>query len=283
MSDARLTNDYRPRYYDLLSPTDQEQYDELRSTLSSQMCRNRRGKRLEGFSEMLASIRTFCIRHSEDDWKRCLVCGVCWLLNGIAINNRQLSILIDKWKSSINGSLQKMDDSTLQSRTESDSALCEAIPLLKNNFNELREWTVQLFVAATPQPALPMYSVNTLHPFQSPMPSQYPAFAIQPRVFLPAAVPMGLPLRAVQQMPAQPQPQPQSFFDDEFALAPAFLADGAAATAGAGAIAAPAQVQAQPPAPAAVPHPGGGDLDLIDAPDPISFPDDPFGLFGEKW
>jgi hypothetical protein len=273
MCEDRSKNDYRPKYYDLLSPPDQMQYDDLRASLSSQMCRNRRGKRLEGFSDMLSSIRTFCIRHTEDDWKRCLVCGVCWLPNGIAINNRQLSILIDKCKSSINGSLQKMGYSTLQSRNESSSSLCDMIPLLKNNFNELREWTVRLFVAATPQPNLPIYSVNTLHPFQSPMPSQYPAFSIQPRMFIPPAMPITVPVLPVGAAPVQTQPPPPvqsagSFFDDEFALAPTFLAEEAAP--------APAPVPTSPGKPA-------GEIDLIDSTEALPFPDDPFGLYGDKW
>jgi hypothetical protein len=173
------------------------------------MCRNRRGKRLEGFSELLGSIRSFCIRNREDDWKRCLVCGVCWLPSGLAINNRQLSLLINKCKSSINGSLQKMGYSTLQSRTESTGALCDSIPLLRDNFNELREWTVRFFVAATPQPTLPVYSVKTIFPFQSPAPSQYHNFAIRPR----------------QTAAAPPEPRARSWGDGEFALTPAFLDD----------------------------------------------------------
>jgi hypothetical protein len=260
MSDSPSKNDYRPKYFDVLTPSDQERYNELRATLSSQMCRNRRGKRLEGFSDMLASIRAFCIRRNEDDWKRCLVCGVCWLPNGIAINNRQLSILIDKCKSSINGSLQKMGYSTLQSRNESSSSLCEMIPLLKNNFNELREWTVRLFVAATPQPHLPMYSVNTLHPFQSPMPSQYQAFSIQPRLFI--QPPLTVPTPIVK---APPQASVATFFDDEFTLPPKFLTEDA-----------PPPTPEVPPAQAKV-----GYLPEVD--DGLAFPDDPFGLYGDKW
>jgi hypothetical protein len=208
-------SDFRPKFYDLLSTVDQDQYNELRSSLSSQMCRNRRGKRLEGFSEILGSIRSFCIRNKDDDWKRCLVCGVCWLPSGIAVNNRQLSVLIDKCKSSINGSLQKMGYSSFQSRHESTGALYDSIPLLRNNFNELREWTVRFFIAATPQPALPIYSVNTLFPFQSPMSSQYQTFVMPPRrPLVPAVPPTPLLL---------PEPRPKTWGDDEFALTPAFL------------------------------------------------------------
>jgi hypothetical protein len=263
------SHDYRPKYYEMLTTPDQEQYNDLRSTLSSQMCRNRRGKRLEGFAEMLNSIRVFCIRHDEDDWKRCLVCGVCWLPNGIAINNRQLSILIDKCKSSINGSLQKMGYSTLQSRNESSGSLSDAIPLLKNNFNELREWTVRLFMAATPQPNLPMYSVNTIYPFQSPVPSQYQAFSIQPRIFMPQA-------QFVQPAPPPlPPPRAQqqsivSFFDDDIALPPVFLADDGEQ-----------QQVGQPPENNDGQNP---EPDLRLSPgDPLFQPDDAFGLYGDKW
>lgn len=165
-------SDYKPKYFNLLNEEDQEQYTRLRSTLSSHICRNRRGKRLETFAEMLNAIKTFCIKGDSDDWKRCLVCGVCWLSNGIAINTRQLGLLIDKCKSSINGSLQKMGYSTLQSRSESAGPLAEAIPELKNNFSELREWTVRLFLARTPQPNLPNYNVTTNFPFASPAPQR---------------------------------------------------------------------------------------------------------------
>jgi hypothetical protein len=210
--DLSQRSDYRPKYFELLSDRDQFGYSELRSTLSSQLCRNRRGKRLENFSEMMASIRAFCVRPDEDDWKRCLVCGVYWLSSGIAINNRQLSLLLDKCKSSINGSLQKMGYSTLQARTESTNALSDAIPVLKNNFNELREWTVRLFMAASPQPGLPVYAVETRYPFQSPVPSGYPAFPIQHQIVLPPAPVVPVPAQAPQ-TPPTPQSKMDDFFD----------------------------------------------------------------------
>jgi hypothetical protein len=135
------------KFYDLLSPSDKLQYDELRAILSSELRRNRRGKRLEGFAEILASVHSFCVRQDGSDWQRSLVCGVCWLPNGIAIDNRQLLNLIGKCKSSINGSLQKMGYSAVHGRGETSAPLTDAIPMLRNNFNELREWTVRF---ATP-------------------------------------------------------------------------------------------------------------------------------------
>lgn len=165
-------NDSKPQYFNLISKEDQDKYSNLRSTLSSHVCRNRRGKRLETFAEMLNAIQIFCIRGDSDDWKRCLVCGVCWIPNGIAINTRQLGLLIDKCKSSINGSLQKMGYTTLQSRSESSAPLIEAIPALKSNFAELRQWTVRLFLAQTPQPVIPTYNSSISCQFSSPTPQR---------------------------------------------------------------------------------------------------------------
>jgi hypothetical protein len=220
-------SDFRPKYFELLSDRDQLGYSELRSTLSSQMCRNRRGKRLENFNEMMASIRAFCVRPDEDDWKRCLVCGVYWLSSGIAMNNRQLSLLLDKCKSSINGSLQKMGYSTLQARTESSDALSEAIPVLKNNFNELREWTVRLFLAASPQPSLPVYSVETRYPFQSPMPAHYRAFPMQHQVVRPPApiMPVQPQIPQISQTLQTPRAKMDDYFDGVCLLPTSLAAD----------------------------------------------------------
>ncbi|OHT16485.1 hypothetical protein TRFO_02766 [Tritrichomonas foetus] len=162
--------DYKPKHYNLLSESDKHLYTHLRSTLSSHICRNRRGKRIETFAEMLATIQNFCIRGDGDDWRRCLVCGIVWLQNGVAVNTRQLGLLIDKCKSSINGSLQKMGYNTLPNRSDSSEALIEVIPQLRNSFSEVREWTVRLFSAATPQPNLPNFHVHTNHAFASPAP-----------------------------------------------------------------------------------------------------------------
>ncbi|EAY23140.1 hypothetical protein TVAG_183770 [Trichomonas vaginalis G3] len=144
----------QPKFIELLSETDKKEYNNLRSTLSSNAVRNRRGKRLEAFSEVLTAIKNFCIKGDSDDWKRCLVCGVCWLPEGIAINNRQFQVLIDKCKSSINGSLQKMGYGTIQSRQESIKLLSEHIPFLATNYQEAREWSVRQFISVTPEPSV---------------------------------------------------------------------------------------------------------------------------------
>ena len=144
-----------PRFFSLLSSSDQRDYLSLKDSLASTGVRNRRGKRLESFAEYLSSIKKFCVRGDEDDWKRCLVCGVCWVTTGsLAINTRQLRLLIDKCKSSINGSLHKMGYSTSSScRGDASSSLIDRLPILKGNFSELRQWTVRQQTVATPQPS----------------------------------------------------------------------------------------------------------------------------------
>ncbi|EAY03784.1 hypothetical protein TVAG_232670 [Trichomonas vaginalis G3] len=132
-----------PQYWELLSETDKEKYNELHQEFSSGVMKRARNGRAESFEEMLENIKKYCIRNDEDDWKRYLVCGVCWMDEAIAINTRQLRLLVCKCKSSINGSLQKMGFSTNMAHSESWKILFPKIPLLKDHFSELRKWTIR--------------------------------------------------------------------------------------------------------------------------------------------
>lgn len=139
-----------PRFFELLSESDKNEFRKLKESLNGG--RNKRGKRLEAFAEMLESVKKFAIKSDADDWKRCMVCGVCWIDNGIAINTRQLRLLIDKCKSSINGSLHRMGYNPTSTAGDVNSTLVEKMPILKGNFSELRQWTVRQQGVATPQP-----------------------------------------------------------------------------------------------------------------------------------
>ena len=141
-----------PRHFEQLNESDKIDYKKLKESLNSG--RNKRGKRLEAFAEMLSAVKRYAIKGDQDDWKRCMVCGVCWIDNGIAINTRQLRLLIEKCKSSINGSLHRMGYNPTTSAGDVNNALVDKIPILKGNFSELRQWTVRQQGAATPQPKL---------------------------------------------------------------------------------------------------------------------------------
>lgn len=132
-----------PQYWDLLSESDKDAYNELHKEFESGVMKRARNGRAESFEEMLENIKRFCAKDDDNDWKRYLVCGVCWLDEAIAINTRQLRLLVCKCKSSINGSLQKMGYSTNMAHSESWKILFPKIPLLKDHFSELRKWTIR--------------------------------------------------------------------------------------------------------------------------------------------
>ena len=161
-----------PRYFNLLTLSDQKKYIEVHQMLSSNICRNNRNKRIETFSDTLTAIHTFCYQtqDSSNDWKRCLVSGIIWLPNGyLGVNIRQFKLLVDKCKSTINGSFTRLGYSTLPPHSAILQTLTQYIPTLQNNYEELREWTVrtksntiqptfQSVSSATPITFIPVYT-----------------------------------------------------------------------------------------------------------------------------
>jgi hypothetical protein len=103
----------RPNYWHLLSSEDQKGYANLQKTVSAPWRKNRPNRSLQTFEEIFESIKSFVVRSDADDWKRSTVCGIRWIASDqysgvIAINARQLGLLISKCKSSINGSFQRL-------------------------------------------------------------------------------------------------------------------------------------------------------------------------------
>jgi hypothetical protein len=141
-----------PQFFDLLSPADQEGYQKLRALVSSESCRHNRHHRLDTFSEVLSSIRSFCEKGDADDGLRSLVCGVCHLSDSIAVNVRRLRLLVEKCKSSINGSFQRMGCLPFLGKTASLDILAERMPQIRGNHAELREWSFRKIEVMTPQP-----------------------------------------------------------------------------------------------------------------------------------
>lgn len=133
-----------PLYFDMMTGEEQNEYKELQRNVGSHAHRYCRNKRLVTLQEQFKAIKPFCIRGNQRDSLRCLVCGICWLPdNIIAINTRQLRVLIAKSKSSINGSLARMKYEPVASREPETQMLLDAIPFLKGHYLELRQWTVR--------------------------------------------------------------------------------------------------------------------------------------------
>lgn len=139
-----ITDDLiNPPHWDLLSDDDKVIYKGIYQALSAPTNRNKRNKRIDDFREIVDAILLFINQNETDAWKRRLVCGICKLSNGIAVNIAQLRKLIFKCKASINGSLKLMGYDSVASKTTSCAELFEKIPYLKTNSAELRQWTVR--------------------------------------------------------------------------------------------------------------------------------------------
>ena len=115
----------------------------MRIGLSAASCQNLRNKRIETFNEAIQEIKKYAVRGTPDDWKRCLVCGILWLPNGIAINTHQLRLILFKCKSSINGSLLQMGYDITCGRSESANTISSEFSILKEMPTEIRQWTVR--------------------------------------------------------------------------------------------------------------------------------------------
>ncbi|EAX95842.1 hypothetical protein TVAG_425950 [Trichomonas vaginalis G3] len=133
-----------PKFWALLNSTDMYQYMYIRTTLLASIGKNIRNKSNENFADILQLLKNFCQRGDCEDWKRCLVAGICFFGNGsIAINTHQLRLFIGKCKSSINGSLHKLGFNYGLERSEATANIIGMIPMLKENPSELRQWTLR--------------------------------------------------------------------------------------------------------------------------------------------
>jgi len=130
-----------PPHFDILNPRDKEDYIELQKQVGSPENRYNRNKRIETLKEIFEKIKKYCIHNDADDWKRCLVCGICWFQDAMAINIRNLKILILKSKSTINGALAKMGYTTVPNKGIDLTNLLKTIPSLHNS--EIRQWTIR--------------------------------------------------------------------------------------------------------------------------------------------
>jgi hypothetical protein len=130
-------------YWNLLSEPDKMAYGHMRQSLSSSACKHRRHHSKEINQDNLTRLRGFVMRGDADDWKRALVCGVCWLNGAIAINTRQLRLLMSKCKSSINAMFQDIGYATVPTTSDYGGALAAFFPVIKDNFAELRKWTIR--------------------------------------------------------------------------------------------------------------------------------------------
>ena len=141
-----------PMYWEILNENDQQQYITIRNTLSSSACKHRRHHSNEINQEIVSTLKAFIFHDEVDRWKRSLVCGICWLDGALAINTRQLRLLLTKCKSSINAMFQNIGYMTVPTNSEYAGSLSTFFPIIKDNFVELRKWTIRLMQNANASP-----------------------------------------------------------------------------------------------------------------------------------
>jgi len=132
-----------PMYISFLNEADCLSYRKLQRSLSTFSYRSPRNQKESDFDSGFLEIKRFALRGDSNDWKRCLVCGVCWLESGIAINIKQLQCLIRKCKSSINTTMRKLGYSLSASRGDVNDELVAYLPSIQGNTAELRKWSVR--------------------------------------------------------------------------------------------------------------------------------------------
>lgn len=184
----------------MLNHSDRDAYNDLRLKLQSKP---------RPLADNLAKIRTFCQKRDGEEWKRYLVCGVCWLIDGeLAINFRNLRILVNASKSTLNNELKKSGYITVPQRS---CNLINQIPYLEKNATFLREWTIKSLAPVTPQPVVPsMDGLSKVTWSNSPEPGMHKlndVIAIRE-------------LREIEKKQIE-----EDFWDDPFCLPPAFLLD----------------------------------------------------------
>ena len=132
-----------PAHFDLLSELDKETYNRLSEALSQPTTRNRKNNRVNDFQEIIDALFLYINHDEADKWKRSLVCGLYPINGGIAVNISSLKKLIMKCKSSINGSFKAIGYPSVTTKSSYCDELLEGIPFLKNNFVELRQWSIR--------------------------------------------------------------------------------------------------------------------------------------------
>jgi hypothetical protein len=132
-----------PSHLYLLTGDDKKGYESLREAIDPLSVRTTRTLLGEKFEEIVGRIHDYAIRCDADDWRRCLVCGVAWLDDSLAISTRQLCKLIGKCKSSINSGLQAIGYETIPVSPEHATSLVRVFPFMRDRVDEMRQWTIR--------------------------------------------------------------------------------------------------------------------------------------------
>ncbi|KAK8900186.1 hypothetical protein M9Y10_002509 [Tritrichomonas musculus] len=141
------SNEILPRGFNLLCDDDKVDYIAIKNRFQDEINLSRHGERLDVFVSRLRIVRRFINKDliPLNRWRRMVSCGIIFLDNcdALAINIQQLKILLGKCKSSINGSLQQLGYIAKPSTNEINQEISQQIPLIKEDYFELKKWTIR--------------------------------------------------------------------------------------------------------------------------------------------
>ena len=132
-------------YWNQLSQDDKDEFIRLRTSLqqSQKQSNTVKDSRLMAFSNEMKTILKF-IEHDESGrQQRSILTGVAFAGPFICVNTRQLKNFLGRCKSSINGSLQQLGYIAVKTKSKARSCVLAVMPLLSNDVNLLRQWTVR--------------------------------------------------------------------------------------------------------------------------------------------
>jgi hypothetical protein len=133
-----------PRHWRLLTDDDKRDYAKLREVIRPLTLRTSRAYLATNFTRIMNHIREYSIHHDAGDWRRCLICGIAWLDDGIAISTRQLKLLVGKCRSSVNAGFESIGYRPVPMSPQLVEQLMATLPCLVRMGNEVRQWTIRV-------------------------------------------------------------------------------------------------------------------------------------------
>jgi hypothetical protein len=134
-------------FWNLLSQDDRTEYIRLRNGFRHGQKISSKDRRVITFRRELTLVIQFLERSRENLEARCVVTGVCFAGGVICVNCRQLKSLLNRCKSSINGSFQQLCYVAVRTKSKARGCVVGVLPSLQNDPVLLKQWTARVVSA----------------------------------------------------------------------------------------------------------------------------------------
>jgi hypothetical protein len=115
-------------------------------------------RRVIAFPRELQAVLNYLERSPDNKESRCIITGLCFVGAVVCINTRQLKRLLNRCKSSINGSFQQLGYVAVRTKSKARGCAVAALPALEHDQNLLRQWTCRVI-----SDTAPVCFVSTFH------------------------------------------------------------------------------------------------------------------------